>query len=258
MSVYFNNPPINEVVIATYFKPPFDLRSEHIGLFWKQIKSEFPTVRQQPPVGTEIPVGGDVFPMPRYWFTADDGISLIQIQKNAFMFNWRRQEDAYPRYHKIKPRFDRYYALFSEFIRAEVPSSEQAIDMCELTYVNAIQECDFWAGPQDTNKILPSFCLLQPVVEGWDSVGFNCNFGFYTPERIHLQVAVRSGTTSHANSTPILVFEIKATEQVGSIPKSAADRWFDRAHTAIMDCFLEITSERIQFEQWQREQTRHE
>ena len=202
MSVYFKSPPINEVVIATYFKPAVELRSEHIGLFWAQIKSEFPLVRQQPPVGTEIPMGGDVFPMPRYWFTADDGISLIQIQKNAFMFNWRRREDEYPRYHKIKPCFDKYYSLFSEFISAEVPSSEQAIDMCELTYVNA----------------------------------------------------VRSGTTSHVHSTPILVFEIKATEQVGSIPKSEADRWFDRAHTAVMNCFLGITNESIQLEHWEREQ----
>ena len=167
MSVYFKSPPINEVVIATYFKPAVELRSEHIGLFWAQIKSEFPLVRQQPPVGTEIPMGGDVFPMPRYWFTADDGISLIQIQKNAFMFNWRRREDEYPRYHKIKPCFDKYYSLFSEFISAEVPSSEQAIDMCELTYVNAIPKCDFWSGPQDTSKVFPpSACFTLSLVAG--------------------------------------------------------------------------------------------
>ena len=49
--ITFENPPVNEVVISTYFNPPLsDFRNEHIGLFWERIRGEFPIVRQQLPV----------------------------------------------------------------------------------------------------------------------------------------------------------------------------------------------------------------
>ena len=252
MSAHFKSPPISEVVIATYFKPALEFSSEHVGLFWARIKSEFPMARQQPPVGAEIPVGNDIFPMPRYWFTADDGVSLLQIQKNAFMFNWRRQDDGYPRYHSIKPKFDKYYALFTEFVRTEV-STDPTIDVCELTYVNTIQQCDYWQGPQDTSRVIPFFSLLAPGIDDSHSVGFNCNFAFRTNDTIHLQIAARSGTRVQDPHVPVLVFEIKATEQVGSITKAEADDWFDRAHVVVMDCFLGMTSQTIQTDYWERE-----
>ncbi len=241
--------------MAKYFKPALELSSEHVGLYWARIKSEFPAARQQPPVGTEVPpLGADVFPMPRYWFTADDDVSLIQIQKNAFMFNWRRRNDVYPRYRSIKPDFDKYYALFSEFIRTEVSSAEPTMDLCELTYVNTVQRCEYWHGPQDTNAILPTFSMLTPGSDHWSSADLDCRFAFRMENTTHLQVAVRTGKTVQDPSVPILVFEIKATGQAGCITKSAADDWFDRAHKVIMECFLGMTSQHVQKEHWEREQ----
>jgi hypothetical protein len=39
MSVKFKNPPINELVIGVYFDGEVpSLRSEHIGLFWGEVK----------------------------------------------------------------------------------------------------------------------------------------------------------------------------------------------------------------------------
>ena len=252
--VYFNRPPVSEVVVAAYFKPALELSTEHVGLYWSRIKSEFPVARQQLPVGTEIPVSADVFPMPRYWFTAADGASLIQVQKNAFMFNWRRQDDLYPTYRAIKPRFDKYYDRFLDFVRTEVQSAEPAIDLCDLTYVNTIQRCGYWQGPQDTNKVIPTVPMLMHGSDRWSAAGFECNFAFHTETTIHLQVAVRSGRTVRDASVPILVFEIKATEQVGSVSKSDADDWFDRAHDVVMNCFLGMTSPDVQAEHWERQQ----
>lgn len=241
-------------MIAVYFKPALELSTEHVGLYWSRIKSEFPVARQQLPVGTEIPVSADVFPMPRYWFIADDGASLIQIQKNAFMFNWRRQDDVYPRYRSIKPRFDKYYDRFLDFVRTDVQSIEPVIGRCDITYVNTIQRCSYWQGPQDTYKVIPTVPLLMQGSDRWSSAGFECNFAFRTENTMHLQIAVRSGQAAQDPSVPILVFEIKAAEQVGSVSKSEADDWFDRAHDVVMDCFLGMTSHRVQTEHWERKQ----
>ncbi len=254
MSIAFKNPPINEVVIATYFNPPLsDLRSEHIGLFWEKIRNEFPVVRQQPPVGTGLAVvANEIFPMPRYWFIADDGINLIQIQQNAFMFNWRRRGGEYPRFHRnIKPTFDKYYGLFSEFIRREINTAEPAIDLCELTYVNTLERCEFWTGPQDTTKVIPSFSILAPGINASGSPEFNCNYAYGVTADLQLNIGIRSGINPQQQNAPVLMFEIKASGRVGQIAKPGTDEWFERAHDVILRCFVGMTSLDTQTRFWE-------
>ena len=252
-SIVFENPPINEVVISTYFNPLLsDLRSEHIGLFWEKIRNEFPVVRQQPPVGI---IGSEVstnepFPMPRYWFIADDEINLIQIQKNAFIFNWRRRDDEYPRFHRnIKPTFDKYYGLFSEFVRTEL-DTELTIELCELNYVNALERCEFWTGPQDTPTVIPSFSILTPGIDFSSSPEFNCNYAYGDATDLQLNINIRSGVTAQQENVPVLIFEIKASGRVGQIAKPGTDEWFERAHDAIIRCFVGMTSPDIQNKYW--------
>ena len=145
MAIKFKTPPINELIISTFFNPPLaNLRSEHIGLFWATIKKDFPIVSQQPPIagGADI-IGPEVFPIPRYWFISEDQINLIQVQKNAFIFNWRRRNGDYPHFFEnLKPAFDKNFSVFEEFARAETETTNLPIDLCELTYVNAIERCE--------------------------------------------------------------------------------------------------------------------
>lgn len=253
MSIVFKNPPVNEVVVSTYFNPQLsDFRGEHVGLFWERIREDFPVARQQPPVGIGLDtVSDEVFPMPRYWFIADDDINLIQIQKNAFMFNWRRRDDTYPRFHgDIKPTFDKYYGFFSEFIRKDIQIEEPVIDLCELTYINALERCEFWDGPQDTKKIIPSFPILAPGIGVLGSPEFNCNYGYRIATDLQLSISIRSGVIAQQADTPVLIFEIRARGRLGEAAKSEADDWFERAHDSIVNCFVAVTSREIQKEYW--------
>ncbi len=249
----FGNPPVTEVVVSTYFNPPLSaLRSEHIGLFWAKVKEEFPVVRQQLPVG----IGPDVipdepFPMPRYWFIAEDDINLIQIQRNAFMFNWRRKKEDYPLfYNDIKPAFDKYHGIFSEFVRREVDDNNLKIDLCELAYINTLEACDYWAGHHDTRKVIPSFSIVESGVNASESGEFNCNYAYELSADMHLKVGIRSGVKAQQQSAPVLIFEIRASGRLGQVEKSRADEWFERSHSAITKCFLEITSRDIQNRYW--------
>jgi uncharacterized protein (TIGR04255 family) len=258
MSVVFKNPPINEVVVSTYFNSQLsDFRSEHVGLFWEKIREKFPVARQQPPTASLVAAGLDVnddelFPMPRYWFIADDDISLIQIQKNAFMYNWRRREDVYPRFYRdIKPTFDRYYGLFSEFIRAEIQKEELAIDLCELTYINALERCPFWGGPQDTEKVIPSFPILSPGIDVLGPPEFNCNYGYRIETDLQLSISIRSGVMAQKADAPVLIFEIRASARLGQVTKSEADEWFERAHDSVVRCFVGMTDQDIQKRHWE-------
>jgi len=91
MAVKFKNPPIHELVIGARFAPQLRaLRSEHIGLLWSRLgRKDFPTVHQKPPLDVPIPSATEFLPMPRFWLESKEDDKLIQVQKNAFLLNWR-------------------------------------------------------------------------------------------------------------------------------------------------------------------------
>lgn len=260
MSVVFKNSPINEVVVSSYFNPPLSgFRSEHVGLFWEKIKEEFPVVHQQLPVeiGPNMAIGpdmanGEFFPMPRYWFLADDDITLIQVQKNAFMLNWRRRNDnEYPRFHQdIKPAFDKYYSMFEEFIRSAVNIDTLPIDLYELAYINTVERCEFWEGPQDTKNIIPSFSIPSSGIDIAGYPEFDCQYSYGIEEDLQLNIKIRNGVIIQQPDAPVLIFEIRARARLGQVAKSEADKWFKRAHDSIIRCFVGITNRDIQNRYW--------
>lgn len=257
MTVKFQNPPINELIITTYFNPPVsNLRNEHVGIFWSQIKEQFPKSSQQIPIGGAeqiIDVNNEIFSMPRYWFISEDEINLLQIQKNAFMLNWRRHEADYPRFNtRLKPFFDKYFSMFYEFIRKHIDASELTIDLCQLTYINVIKRCEFWSGPNDTQHVIPSFSVPDPGVAFQDTTAFNCNYIFDVPPDLQLVVKIRNVVVSPEpnKSEPVLIMEIQANGRLGRVNKLQTDPWFDRAHEAINECFIGMTNTEIQRKHW--------
>jgi uncharacterized protein (TIGR04255 family) len=254
MSTTFNNPPINEVVVATYFNPPLsELRSEHVGLFWNQIRDDFPVVQQQPPLGMGPDLSvRELFPMPRYWFIGADEVHLLQLQKDALMLNWRHRDgNEYPQFPYIKGRFDHYYHVLSEFARTEIGVDEPTVGQCELTYVNVVGVSDYWTRPEETRSVIPSFALPSPGVDFVGHPSFNCQYFYRVEADLRLDVSVRSGPGT-VNDGPRLIFEIKAIGHLGNGSKSAVDAWFDNAHDSIINCFVAMTDQRVQVDYWQR------
>ena len=253
MSMEFEHPPVNEVAISVFFNPHLaNFRNEHVGLYWEKIKSVFPTVKQQIPVNFDLQFDRDeVSPLPRYWFISGDQTNLIQLQKKAFIFNWRHREgSAYPRYQGIKPAFDEQYAIFSEFVRTEIGMTELTIGTCDLTYVNSIKAGEFWAGPQQTRNVIPSF---SPIHIGTDSVehsAFNYNYTYKLSNELQITININSALQVPPDNAPVLTFEIKASNQIQGGSQDVPDEWFQAAHTAILDCFLKMTDETIQKERW--------
>lgn len=246
----FENPPINEVIVSTYFNPPLSgLRNEHIGLFWSEIQDEFNEVNQRTPIHPErniIPE--EPFPMPRYWFISDDEIYLIQIQRSAFIFNWRRRDKEYPHFHSsIKPKFDKYFGFFSEFLRRMNIATNPTVDVCELSYINAINECEYWSKPHDTTDVIPSFKVIDPGIEISSSPGFSSDFVFDLTTDLQLNIGIRAGVQS---DVPTLILEIRARGTLGQVTKPRTDEWFDRAHDTIEKCFLNMTASHIQNQYW--------
>ena len=266
MTAMFENPPINEVVIGTYFSPLNDFRSEHIGLLWQEMKQEFPAVQQRFPTGPisestfthSESVDEEVFPMPRYWFIGRDDVNVLQVQKNAFMLNWRRREEGYTHFWEgIKPIFDKYYDAFSNFVYRELNFAELNVEFFELTYVNIIPKTEEWEGPENPQRTIPSFSVPVPGIEHSGHADFSCNFGYSIADDLHLNIGLRSGQPAVESNPPILMLELKAIGPQDENSKSDPDEWFQRAHDVIARAFLNLTSQEIQEQLWKRRGTDH-
>ena len=261
MNVRFKNPPINELVIGAYFDPPLlALRSEHIGLFWERLRDIFPTVEQREPLsgvaqspgpGGVVTISNEFLPMPRYWFVSEDNVNLIQVQKNAFLLNWRSRDTDYPHFTEhLKPNFDKYYGIFERFLREDVGEQSVRIGLCELTYVDLIEPCTYWQGPQDTSNVIPSFVLPDCGLGDSVASAFNTVYRYELGPRSQLHVAIRTTEAANEPDSPRLVLEFKALGHLGGVPKSDTASWYSEAHDAIVSRFLNMTSKDVQRIYW--------
>ncbi|MBI4192475.1 MAG: TIGR04255 family protein, partial [Betaproteobacteria bacterium] len=147
----FRNPPVGEVVLSLQFSPIPGFQATHLGLLWSRFRTKYPKSETYPPIDPVIEQFGtrpqpaqrirlEVIQsgfMPRAWFLNEDGTELVQVQQDRFIRNWRKlkETDEYPRYEKLRERFEEDFKEFNQFIRAEnLP--EIVPNQCEVTYIN--------------------------------------------------------------------------------------------------------------------------
>jgi uncharacterized protein (TIGR04255 family) len=180
----FSNPPVVEVTLSVQFERLEALRNPHVGLFWSELRNEFPDVEERPPLPPVFESFGvqententfklevlEVPPVSRYWFLNRKGSELIQLQQDRFIVNWRKTDlhDEYPRYEHVEELFSSKLELFRKFLVREklgtlVPKQ------CEITYVNRMPAGEGWTNPGDLGRIVtvwaPSYSdtfLSQP------------------------------------------------------------------------------------------------
>lgn len=169
----FENPPVVETVLSAQFEPLTQIRAAHFGLFWSEIKDRFPKTEERPPLEPAFEVFPEPLkpplglriesyehpPIPRFWFVNKSGTELVQIQRDRFIRNWRKvgEGDQYPRYEKLKARFEEDFNLFQGFIAAQGFDNIKVIQ-CEVTYINHIVDGEGWSGYEEAGKV---FSLLR-------------------------------------------------------------------------------------------------
>ena len=262
MPIYFENPPVDEVVVAVHFSPPLsDLRSEHIGLFWQRIRSDFPVIEQRLPTPAGDALGPiltsiEPFPMPRFWFIAEDNARVIQVDKSTFVFNWQRGSEDYPGFNDcIKPTFDKYYEIFRDFVRDEFGIVAPDVRSYELAYTNIIEKSPPWCRLHDTAQVLPQFTIPYCGIDDSECVGFDCNYGYFVAVDLQINVAIRNVVAVQQPESTALMLEIKAVGSPQNTTKPGMDIWFKRAHDAVVQCFLSITDAGTQADYWGRKET---
>lgn len=226
-----------------------------MGLFWARIREVFPKVRENTPLFRGDPADimggapGEMFPLPRFWFITGDDIHVLQLQRNALILNWRKRSEAYPHFDPLKAMFDTYYDRFVAFLGEEVGVSVPPIEVCELTYINIIEEGEYWNTHDGPAGIIPTIQLPDAGVVGLAPKDYSLSVTY--PSAPDLTVAVTARSGKHlATGKAVLHLEIKGEGKLDGSTKGDADKWFYRAHDLIGQTFLGLTSEEIQKNFW--------
>lgn len=164
----YEDPPVVETVLGVEFAPIAGWSVIHFGLFRETVKAEFPDFEELPAVVSSARYSddaraadeqsgefGSVSPYVRCLFVDHANDRLIQVQRDRFMYNWRREVNKnYPRYlNNVRPNFIEQWRRFKGFLeeqRLEGPRVRRS----EVTYVNHFERGKEWSSFDDLSKLM--------------------------------------------------------------------------------------------------------
>ena len=239
-------------MIGCYFPHVEEFRAEHVGLFWKKYKSDYPKSQQAAPIVDfgDVQSGLELFPMPRFWFTSADDTKLIQIQRNAFLLNWRRKpKQEYPHFESMFATFVGMLDQYRAFISNECGSSITSTTRLELSYINIIAPNQLWKSPKDISQVFPELRTPAVPVLGDGPTGMNYNFRYQlTPDDV-LSINIANGKHSQTHDD-VFLLEIKMQGTPATKHIDDLESWFDTAHRNTRTAFLSFTNPRMRAEVW--------
>lgn len=181
-SYLFDSPPVNEVGFAFVtdgpFVDPYDIRSLH-DLF----RGDYPKAERQSPVtqleGAPLGFGQatisdeDQGVPPRWWFVANSGAEIVQVQERFLGWNWRRGVPAdkrvdYPGFETLDSKARDALELLLEW-RQENQGSVPPPAAAQLMYDNMICLRTEDGGTRRLAEVLKCWNSLEPAVPsfGW-------------------------------------------------------------------------------------------
>lgn len=261
----FRRPPVNEVVCCAYFVDLSDLQSAHLGKLWARLGKRYSrtqSVAPLPPVNLPIQASlkisfsppGEPFELPRTWFMDESGASLVQVQRDRLVFNWRRvtPDEAYPSYSSVIREFRRIYRAFLQFV-TDFAIGELRLTGIELCYVNHITYGRELNTVDELPKVInflswhssPNLAsaLLRTMI---------CNLQFERPEKMG-QLTLACQTAQRLQDGQELIrFDLVARHLAENISELEVWPWFDNAHECIVTTFVDVTTPEIQRNIWER------
>ncbi len=253
----FDNPPINEVVCGILFKSLEDLRAAHFGLLWEKFRPDFSITEDQNiilPLPTDVISLSNKVPLPRVWFIHKNENAVIQVQRNHFLYNWRKRRpaDEYPGYQQVIKDFEHYKSVFEKFLEEEKIGSINAIRY-EMTYIDLLPCGEGWETLNEIDKLLSDVfspdarnSLLKHHITNinWQTV-------YTLPEnRGTLKILIQNGTA--AESQPVIRLEFTAMTLIDKDTPQTMRDWSNVVHDLVYQIFINLINGSVQETYWGR------
>lgn len=147
----YGEPPVDEVAIAIQFAQ-LDPFSIVYGALYERLKEYLPKVEEHEPIAAKFETFSDAIqvgnltaelfdkpPARRIWFVSEDGHSLLQIQPDRIVQNWRKRDGKgiYPRFSAVLNEFWKNLTIYDEVVKAQLGASVLP-NQCEVSYFNNI------------------------------------------------------------------------------------------------------------------------
>jgi uncharacterized protein (TIGR04255 family) len=242
-------------VCGITFKKLEKLKIPSYGLFWADLRKDFPTCEHAAPLepnpDSVDPATG--LPLPRIWLIGKTENDLLQLQNDRILYNWRkiRPHDQYPRYHSVVQKFKGHLSVFIELLDRDDLGSFRPLS-CELTYVNHLVKGEGWQSVGDLKDLFPDL--------GWrsgqrflpDPTGLGWKMAFDMEQNLgKLTVTLNHGTRK-IDAVPILVLQLTAQGSSSNESLDAVWDWFNQAHEWIVRGFADLTDPDVQDRLWNR------
>ena len=262
----FAKPPVNEVVQAVNFIP-LGLQIIHVGMFYERISADYPEVQTHPllpptfeqigPSGARPPpqMSFNFLGLQRTWFVAKDKLTLMQLQPDRFVYNWRslNQTDEYRRYDYIRRAFGSGFNELTDFCVSK-SLAPPAVTVCELSYINHITPPP-GASMADISRIFRGISQMPQELSGSLE---DCTFGF---RRLLSRAGAAPSARLYVQITPFvkqdstLAYNLELT--VRGYPQTndfeAVVDFNDFAHETIVSSFAVVTTPEMH-DLWERSQ----
>lgn len=252
----FDRPPVNEVIFDISFEIIPDFTSTTFGILWLDYKDEYPQTQDMPPLmqaGMDkiMQAGMDkISPFPqRVWFIHNDDSRVIQLQRDRFIFNWRKREADYPSFETVFPEFRENFQKFQDCL-VELGLSPVQPTAFELKYINVIPQGEGWMDFSQISNVMPDLNWRRSNRFLPTPADMKFAVRFPLPESNgNLTVSLLSGR-SKKNQEVVLQLDFVANV---AKPKNGIDAcydWFQLAHEWIVKGFEDITNSVIQRDVW--------
>jgi uncharacterized protein (TIGR04255 family) len=250
------HPPVNEVVCGIRFQLSPNFTLPYIGLLWSKFREKYPRVEHAAPIavgpGQLLIDTVTGVPLPRVLFINKQDNQLVQFQQDRIYFNWRQRQDVYPRYENVIQNFEEVLDTVEAFFKESELGDFIPVE-CELTYLNHIPKRAGRETVEELQRVFRDFSWHGPPRFLPNPINMSWNMRFALPEKKgHLNVSLKEGTLKE-NNTSVFVLNLTAKGPIQATDRSGIREWFDTAHVWIVCGFADLTTEKIQKEDWKRE-----
>jgi uncharacterized protein (TIGR04255 family) len=265
----FKSPPVTEVVLSVQFAATPLFRNVHAGLYWNEIRDEYPVVSEQAPIGPAFETFGAtpmltstfqvqtvlVPPMARHWFETADGEHLVQLQHDRILHNWRKRspEMEYPRYESLRAKFmnevDRLSALFKREGVGEIRPNQ-----CEVTYINTIASAGGGNPHEHLGRITPLWTgnLSEPSFAAPETTTIQTRYVLRKDDAPYGRVyVIFTPALRTTDLSPVVQLEITTRAKPDEESVAAAFALLDEERDVIVRTFASVTTP-LMHKEWGR------
>ena len=255
----FDRPPVIETSFSIDFAKIERWQIPYFGLYWSTIRDRYPKLNVQSAIPSQIEdfdnylspstpftVDLDEHAPVRCWFYNENETQLVQIQRDRFIFNWKRglSNEVYPHYENMRPTVRSEWQGLREFVLQHQLGTLQA-RQCEVNYINHIEKGVGWDDYSQIDQVFPGWFTHTKSSTDFFPEVIDISLRYVVPHiKARLYVRAQSAIRN-VDHKEVIQLSLTMRGKPESPDTDVIFNWFDDAQEYVAQTFLKLTSESV-------------